>query len=201
MIASIEGVLVVRGAEAVIKTGGLGLQVLMPANEAELLPAEGEIVRLHTHFSVREDGWTLFGFFNASSLALFKLLISVNGIGPKLGLGILSGSNAGEVALAIESGNERFLIGLPGIGKKTAARLGVELKGKIPADIMPDGSSDSLPESLTMSDNVEAAISVLNAMGLPRQKAELALSKAAAADKGIENDIDKLVKAALKLLS
>ncbi len=201
MIASIEGVLIVRGAEAVIKTGGLGLQVLLPSNEVEMLPAEGEIVRLHTHFSVREDGWTLFGFFNASSLALFKLLISVNGIGPKLGLGILSGSNAGEVALAIETGNERFLVGLPGIGKKTAARLGVELKGKIPADIMPDGSSESLPESLTMSDNVEAAISVLNAMGLPRQKAELALSKAAAADQGIENDIDKLVKAALKLLS
>lgn len=201
MIASIEGVLVVRGAEAVIKTGGLGLQVLLPANEAEMLPAEGEIVRLHTHFSVREDGWTLFGFFNASSLVLFKLLISVNGIGPKLGLGILSGSNAGEVALAIESGNERFLIGLPGIGKKTAARLVVELKGKIPVDIMPDSSRESLPASLIMSDNVEAAISILNAMGLPRQKAELALSKAAAAEEGIENDIDRLVKAALKLLS
>jgi len=129
------------------------------------------------------------------------LLISVNGIGPKLGLGILSGSNAGEVALAIETGNEHFLVGLPGIGKKTAARLGVELKGKIPADIMPDGSRESLPESLTMSDNMEAAISVLNAMGLTRQKAELALSKAATADKDIENDIDKLVKAALKLLS
>jgi len=201
MIASIEGVLVVRGPEAVIKTGGLGLQVLLPANEVDMLPAEGEIVRLYTHFSVREDGWTLFGFFNASSLTLFKLLISVNGIGPKLGLGILSGSNAGEVALAIETGNEHFLVGLPGIGKKTAARLGVELKGKIPADIMPDGSRESLPESLTMSDNMEAAISVLNAMGLTRQKAELALSKAATADKDIENDIDKLVKAALKLLS
>jgi holliday junction DNA helicase RuvA len=201
MIASIEGVLVVRGVESIIKTGGLGLQVLLPAKDVEMLPAVGEIVRLHTHFSVREDGWTLFGFSDISSLKLFKLLVSVNGIGPKSGLGILSGSSNSDVAKAIETGNENYLVGLPGIGKKTAARLVVELKGKMPVEILGDSTSIEQVASLKMSDNVEAAISVLNAMGLPRQKAEVALNKAIGAESGLENDVDKLVKSALKLLS
>ena len=132
MIAAIEGTLDLRGDNwAIIKVGGVGLQVHMPASTLSQLGAVGERVQLYTHFHLKEDNIALYGFTSKQELDLFKMLISVDGVGPKAALTILSALNPEQLALAIASSNIDMLIQLPGVGKKTAQRLVLELKGKL----------------------------------------------------------------------
>jgi Holliday junction DNA helicase RuvA len=126
VIAAIRGSVIARGADhVVVETNGVGYKVFVPRH-----PSRDEVL-LHTHQVVREDDESLYGFETREELTLFEMLISVSGVGPKAGLAILSVARPAEIAGAIASGDTAVLARAPGVGKKTAERLIVDLKGKI----------------------------------------------------------------------
>jgi len=144
MIAGLKGKLQTIGSNwAIIDVGGIGFQVYMPTSTLSTLGAIGEEVELHTHLHLREDNATLYGFATAEELGLFQTLISVSGVGPKLALAMLSTMSAEKLAMAISTGSVDLLTMVPGVGKKTANRLILELKGKVawvgvPAELAPE---------------------------------------------------------------
>ena len=132
MIAGIEGKLQSRNASgAVIKVGGISLSVQMPTSTLSTLGNIGDKVQIFTHLQLREDSIAQYGFANAEELDTFRILLSVTGVGPKVALSVLSAMNPGQLVLAISSGNADMLCHIPGVGKKTASRLLLELKDKI----------------------------------------------------------------------
>jgi len=132
MIVALEGILERRGIDsAVVKIGPLSLQVYIPGSTLSRLGAVGDKVHLHTHLYVREDNIAIYGFSSTEELALFQNLISVSGIGPKAALAFLSTFSVEQLASAIISGNVDLLTQVPGIGKKIAGRVVLELKGKL----------------------------------------------------------------------
>ena len=134
MIASLHGRLESLGSDwAIINVGGIGFQVYMPTSTLSTLGTIGEEVKLHTHLHIREDNATLYGFTSAEELELFQTLIGVSGLGPKLALAMLSAMDAQKLTMAIATGSTDLLTMVPGIGKKMADRLILELKEKIGA--------------------------------------------------------------------
>jgi len=132
MIAGIEGKLQSRNAYGVvIQVGGLSFQVQVPSSTLDQLGKIGEKVSLFTSMQVREDSISLYGFATAEELETFRILLTVTGVGPKVALSVLSAMNPGQLALAIASGNADMLCHIPGVGKKTASRLLLELKDKM----------------------------------------------------------------------
>ncbi len=199
MIAFLEGMLISGGTEAVVLVGGgIGLDVKLSALSAERLPASGQPVRLWTHLAVREDNWSLFGFVEAEERTMFRLLISVSGVGPKVALGMLSRASGRQIATYLRTGDEKALARLPGIGKKSAARLVVELGQRMPeAGSLddPGGGADGRP-----AEGMGRALAVLGAMGLAPARAEQALLRARQADNEIDQNLEIWVKAALQHL-
>jgi Holliday junction DNA helicase RuvA len=134
MISSLHGKVESLGSDfAVINVNGVGFQVLMPTSTLSAVGAVGKEVTLFTHLHLREDNVSLFGFASAEELSLFQLLIGVNGLGPRLALAMLSGMSVEQLATAIATGSIDLLTVVPGIGKKVATRIVVELKEKIGA--------------------------------------------------------------------
>ncbi|MFC2017256.1 Holliday junction branch migration protein RuvA [Chloroflexota bacterium] len=134
MIASLHGKLESLGNEwAIINVGGIGFQVYMSTSTLSTLGAVGKEVQLYTHFHLREDNATLYGFASADELRLFQTLISVSGLGPKLALAMLSAMSVERLTMAIATASVDLLTIVPGIGKKVANRLVLELKEKIGA--------------------------------------------------------------------
>ena len=134
MIASLHGRLDSLSSEwAIINVGGIGFQVYMPTSTLSTLGTIGEEVKLHTHFHLREDNATLYGFASTDELGLFQILISVSGLGPKLALALLSALNVEQLAMAIATGSADMLMTVSGVGKKMASRIILELKEKIGA--------------------------------------------------------------------
>ena len=132
MIAAIDGKLQSRRTDgAVIKMGGVSLQVYMPTSTLTTLGAIGSEVQLFTHLYIKEDNVALYGFATSEELELFRTLIGVSGVGPKVALGILSALSPGQLAVAITSGSTDLLSQVPGVGPKLAGRLALELKGKL----------------------------------------------------------------------
>jgi Holliday junction DNA helicase RuvA len=162
VIALIRGEIVARGSDHVIvDVRGVGYKVFVPRHPA------GDLVTLHTHQVVREDAQQLFGFESREELALFELLITVSGVGPRAALSLLSISSPAQLAAAIASGDAAALSRAPGVGKKTAERLIVDLKGKIAR-----GGPDREPMGLPIDDEAAAA---LQALGYSAAEAETAL--------------------------
>jgi len=134
VIASLKGKLVALGGDwAIVDVNGIGFKVYMPTSTLSTLGAKGEEVELHTHLYLREDNATLYGFAAPEELGLFQTLISVSRLGPKLALAMLSAMSAEKLAMTIATGNADLLAEIPGVGKKTAHRLILELKEKIGA--------------------------------------------------------------------
>jgi len=134
MIAGLHGNLESVGSDwAIIDVGGIGFQVYMPTSTLSSLGAIGEEVKLYTHLHLREDNATLYGFASTDELGLFQSLIGVSGLGPKLALAMLSAMNVDKLTMAIATGSTDLLTVTPGIGKKMAERLILELKEKIGA--------------------------------------------------------------------
>jgi Holliday junction DNA helicase RuvA len=132
MIATLEGILEYRGEDSVIiNVGGIGFRVYVSSSTSSQLGAVKSRVSLYTHLHVREDSISLYGFASSEELTLFKSLISVTGIGAKLALTLLSALNPEQLVMAITSGDIDLLSQTPGIGKKIASRLVVELRGKL----------------------------------------------------------------------
>ncbi len=137
MIASLHGILESLGSSrVVINVNGVGFQVHMPTSTISTLGNTGQEVHLHTHLVLREDSASLYGFASDEELDLFQLLIGVSGVGPKLALSVLSAMSVEQATTAIATGNTELLTSVPGIGKKTASRLILELKDKISAGLL-----------------------------------------------------------------
>ncbi|HEY92078.1 MAG TPA: Holliday junction branch migration protein RuvA [Dehalococcoidia bacterium] len=137
MIASLQGVVESLGTDwAIINVGGVGFRVYMPSSVLSTLGTAGDNVRLHTHLHVKEDDISLYGFSTADELLLFETLIGVSGLGPRLALAMLSTMKVEQLTMAIATGSTDLLISVPGIGKKMAERLVLELKDKIGAGLI-----------------------------------------------------------------
>jgi len=197
MIASIEGLLAAReGSRVVIEVDGIGFEISVPLRVAESLGDEGARVRLHTYLHVREDTLALYGFPDEGERRLFQTLISVSGVGPKLALSVLSIASAGELARIIHEEKTKSLQSIPGIGKKTAERIVLELKDKIELErYLPAAAAEG---ALVPRDLFEEAVTALSSIGLSRQSALKALEKVKVAELGETFRVEDLVREALK---
>ena len=206
MIAALRGTLLERGdGFVVVEAGGVGYQVHVTTGTIVSLPAVGEEVRLHTRHIVREDAQLLFGFADRDELKLFDLLIAVNGVGPRIGIAVLSGLSPVRFAAAVRDENLGAITAVPGVGRKTAERLVVELRDKLgflPA--MPAAAASSAePRAsktrvLAKNERHEDAVAALVTLGYTVSQATDAVSRVAeeAADAPAVN----LVKRALAVL-
>lgn len=198
MIVYLNGTLKTKSADhVVIATGGVGYQVFVAKGTLESLPTAGETVELTIHTVVREDSWQLFGFSNDAEKLIFLKLIQVSSIGPKMALNILSGLPAHELANAIYQEDLVQLTAIPGIGKKTAERLIVDLKDKI-LDLMgstPPANGDNTPSPLP---SASEAVSALTNLGYSPQEAKRALQ---AVPNAKDLSLEALVREGLKALS
>ena len=147
MIGRLRGVLVDRGTEAIVlDVGGIGYQVAVTPRTLVGLPGIGEEVVLHTHLHVREDQLALFGFDTVADKALFSMLLGVSGIGPKVGLAILATMTPEQLRIAVVSDDVTALTAVPGIGKRSAEKLMVELRPKMEIDFEAGAASGPLGE-------------------------------------------------------
>jgi len=148
MIASLHGTLESLGSDwAVINVNGLGFQVYMSTSTLSTMGTIGKEVHLHTHLVMREDSVTLYGFTSPEELELFQTLIGVSGLGPKLALAVLSVMTVEQASIAIATGSVDLLTVVPGIGKKMAERLIVELKDKIGAGLIATPAAQAVQEN------------------------------------------------------
>ena len=194
MIAAVCGTLADKSVDRVLITtaGGVSYEVAVPLGVLERLPAAGEQVELMTALIVRDDGWALYGFDRAEERTIFKRLLGVNGVGPRLALAIVSTLGGNRVVRVLKEGDTAALCTVPGVGKKTADRIALELKGKL-SDIgtAEIAGAPALP--------AEQAVLALINLGYGGAEAERAV-RAAAADSAAGGPAD-LIRAALQLLA
>ncbi len=193
MIGFIRGKLVAKTPPLlVLDVQGVGYEIEAPMTTFYNLPAMGETVLLHTHLVVREDAHILFGFSTESDRVMFRSLIKVNGVGPKLALTILSGQSADEFHRCIHDNDTAALVRLPGVGKKTAERLIIEMRDKLPQ--MDEANADSsnaaqASTGLSRSSAKQEAISALCSLGYKAQDASKMVQGIAQEDKSCEDII------------
>lgn len=200
MIAYVNGIIDdISGDNAVIDVGGVGINVRISADTASRLPGVGEPAKLYTYTSVREDAFQLYGFLTRSDLEIFKKLITVNGIGPKGGLSILSVMDADDLRFAIMSGDSKAISKAPGIGAKTAQRVILDLKDKIEIDdtmigreISSHGSANPMAAD---SAQKQEAVAALVSLGYGQAESLKAVNSIEGID---EMDSGAVLKAALK---
>ena len=173
--------------QILLDVNGVGYEVDVPMSTFFNLPGLGERITLLTHFVVREDVQQLFGFFTGAERATFRQLIKISGIGPRMALGLLSGLSVAELAHAVSMQDSARLVKVPGIGKKTAERLLLELKGKLGPDLALPAST---PATQAQSDIVQALV----ALGYNDRDANAAL-KSLPADVGVSEGIKLALKA------
>jgi Holliday junction DNA helicase RuvA len=195
MIAHLRGKLLTKHPnQAVVETGGVGYDVTISVPTFSDLPVTGEEVSLHIHTHVREDALALYGFLRSSEKVLFEKLITVSGIGPKLAITILSGMAADEMVNAIRGNDLARLTRIPGIGRKTAERMVLELRDKLPAPGSP--GETAVPASSAMEDDVLSAL-----MNLGYQRANAEKAWAVATRGNVPASFEAGFKAALAVLS
>jgi Holliday junction DNA helicase RuvA len=169
MIGRLQGTGVDKQApDLLLDVQGVGYELLVSLSTFFAIPAVGESVTLHTHFVVREDVQQLYGFAERSERTLFRHLIKVNGVGPKMALGVLSGMSANEFAACVHNNDVRTLVMLPGVGKKTAERLVIEMRDRV-GDIEVSVGLTSI--NATQADLTQEAESALIALGYKPQDA------------------------------
>ncbi len=197
MIAHLRGTLLEKHPhQAIVECQGVGYDVAIPVSTYTRLPDSGLEVRLRIHTSVREDAIQLFGFFTSEEKQLFEKLISVSGIGAKLALTALSGLPPADLAAAIRGGEVTQLTRIPGVGKKTAERMILELRDKL--DLLLPGTGPKSVPVAPMSPLEADIISALVNLGSPRPAAEAAVRKARATVIG--DDFEMLFRKALELV-
>jgi len=195
MIGSISGILDAKApGEITVDVGGVGYQIFIPLSVFYRLPEPGEKVRLFIHTHVREDALHLFGFIEPEEKQVFLLLNSVSGIGPKLAVTILSGIPADDLARALKEGDQARLQSIPGVGKKLAERMVVELRDKAVAMRPPEASAAANGGSEVSRDAVSALVN----LGYRRADAEKAVREIAQKHEGNLADV---LKEALRRLS
>jgi len=198
MIAHLRGILLEKHPNgAVVECSGVGYAVTLPVSTYTVLPETGAEARLHIHTAVREDAIQLFGFSSTDEKAMFEHMIGVSGIGPKLAVTILSGIAVKDLAAAVLGGDAARLVRIPGVGKKTAERIVLELKDKFQkGGSVAASSGAAAPVVLQPVD--EDVLSALLNLGCARPAAESALFKARQAVSG--DSFESLFRKSLELL-
>lgn len=198
MIALLTGKVVsVGGDSCILDVNGVGFQVFMPLAALETLSRATETVQVYTHFQLREDGVSLYGFLSPSEKSLFEKIIGVAGVGPKTALAILGTLSAVQFQEAIRSEDYRRLTGVSGVGMKTAQRLVLELKGKLGKIADSPDADDS---KMVMGPSIARdAADALDTLGYPVKEATAAVESVLAAEPGLTTP--EVVRRALKILA
>ena len=202
MISYVRGELAsIEEDKAIIDVGGVGYGVYMPQQSLSLLPEAGSEVKLYTYLNVKEDAMQLFGFLTRDDLEIFRLVIGVSGIGPKGGLNILSCMNPDELRFAIMSGDAKAISAAPGIGKKTAEKLIVELRDKVDIEDMLEHAAHGKEDGASVmpsadSDMQTEAVQALVALGYGSAESLGAVKKVSPECETVED----ILKEALKYL-
>src|SRR5213075_2387962 len=194
MIAHVRGRLASKSADRVIveTAGGVGYEVVVPLGVMERLPATGAEVTLATELVVREDGWALYGFLDESERRFFQRLTSVSGVGPRIGISLLSALGVERGARALREKNIALLSSVSGIGRKTAERLALELGEKV--EEFTEAPPTAVPEG------AEAALKALERLGYAKPEADRAVRQALAGN-GSNGETEALVRRALQILT
>lgn len=194
MIAYIRGVLAEKSpTRAVLEAAGVGYELLIPVSTYERLPREGAEAKLFAYHCVREDDEILFGFATAHERELFAKLTGVSGVGPKIALAILSGASVGELALAIASGDAKRLAAVKGVGKKTAAKICVELRDKVDALAFSARGADGRPAASPVAAD---AVAALRALGFSDETSAKMVADILAKNPAAES-VEQVIKLAL----
>lgn len=203
MISYIKGELAgFEQDKVIVDVGGVGYGIFMPERSMGQLPRAGSEVKIYTYLNVREDAMQLFGFLSQDEVRLFKLLIGVSGIGPKGGLGILSTLSADDLRFAVLSGDTKAICAAPGIGKKTAEKLIIELKDKLDLEDVLERSTRvdegvlASAGGMSVGDIQSDAVQALVALGYGSTESMKAVKKAGDA----YTTVEELLKAALKMM-
>jgi holliday junction DNA helicase RuvA len=198
MIAHLRGRLLSKTPnQAIVECAGVGYDVTISVATFSALPGEGAEATLHIHTHVREDQIALFGFSETQEKRLFEKLLTISGIGPKLAITVLSGIDAGRLITAIRAGDHATLTRIPGIGKKTAERVVLELKDKL------DDLAVSIPTTAGAVHHGQAgddALSALVNLGYPRPIAQKAIETAITKNPEVTHDFETLFRAAMQAI-
>jgi Holliday junction DNA helicase RuvA len=201
MIALISGKIVYKCiSHVIVDVQGVGYRIFIPLTTFYELPETGQTITLHVHTNVKQDAINLFGFYTVQERDLFQLMISVSGIGPKMSMNILSGISAQELLRAISSGNVGKLVNIPGVGKKMAERLILELKEKVIKKMMMEDTPAADDQHKANEIIMEDALSALVNLGYKSNVAREALDKALRSSEK-ELGMDQLLKKTLKILA
>ena len=193
MIASLKGTVLSKKPEGIIvDVSGVGYHVSIPLSSLGDIPDAGEAVYLHTYTNVREDALQLFGFLTEEERKVFTTLMGISGVGPKLGLAILSGMSVQRFTEAVHNEDVSLLAAIPGLGRKTASRLVLELKGKLPS--AGAGATASHQESPAAEDAVSALINLGYNKSMSARAVDTAVKNGAKA-------IEDIIREALKYLT
>ena len=195
MIAYLKGVLAEKEiTRVVVECHGVGYEAAIPLSTFDRLPAEGAEVKLYTHHEVREDAQLLFGFATKPERDMFRLVTTVSGVGPKLALAVLSGLTVGDLQLAVSQGDAKRLAAVKGIGKKTAARIVVELKDKInPIEALANATAETSREQGAV---LRDAMLALTALGFSEDIARAKVQQVLDGEPGLA-DVETILKKAL----
>lgn len=195
MIAYLRGVLAEKEiTRVVVECHGVGYEAAIPLSTFDRLPAEGVEVKLYTHHEVREDAQLLFGFATKPERDMFRLVTTVSGVGPKLALAVLSGLTVGDLQLAVSQGDAKRLAAVKGIGKKTAARIVVELKDKInPIEALANATAETSREQGAV---LRDAMLALAALGFSEDIARAKVQQVLDGEPGLA-DVETILKRAL----
>lgn len=193
MYAYIKGTLEIKASDhVVVEANGIGYRIFMSGNTIQRLGELNSNVKVFTHYHVREDNISLYGFYNLEELRMFELLISVSGVGAKSAIAILSNITPSAFALAVISNDIKALTKLPGIGAKSAQRIILELKDKLKTEETIAAESDfEIQTVLAKDDNMHEAISALQVLGYPVKEATKAVSSIDCTGLSVEDIIKK----------
>lgn len=200
MISYIRGELVlVEEDKVIVDVGGVGYGIFMPGSSMNMLPPMGSEVKLYTYLNVKEDAMQLYGFLSRDALRVFKLVIGVSGIGPKGGLGILSQLTPDELRFAVMSKDVKAISAAPGIGKKTAEKLILELKDKLSIEEVLEHYEENEVKGTAagVQDSQSEAVQALTALGYGSTEALRAVRQVEADE---DLTVEELLKRALKYL-
>ncbi|MBQ2916766.1 MAG: Holliday junction branch migration protein RuvA [Clostridia bacterium] len=197
MIAYVKGKLDTKtNTFVIIDVQGIGYRVFMPAKSIEGIGEIGEVVKVYTHYYVREDNISLYGFSSNEQLRMFELLISVSGVGAKSAITMLSEISPSSFALAVISDDISKLVKIPGVGKKTAARIILELKDKLKTETAIE-ANEEVNVQIEKDNNASEAIAALQVLGYTRKEIEKVFEKIDT--KNLE--LEEIIKQALKYLA
>lgn len=206
MIGRLTGRVVERevsDSSCILDVHGVGYEVFVPLRSLSKLPSPPDEATVHVHTHVREEAFTLFGFANLEDRAVFRVLLGVSGVGPKLAMTILADLTASELARAVAEGNKKRFESISGVGKKLAARLALELKDKV---ALPEAFEDAHTRQTVAAPAIasplpsvaEEVVQALTSLGFPRARAETAASQVV--KEGDERPLETLLRLALASL-